>query len=364
MSGRQIGPGGRPRATVRTDWSTLLDAFLVEKRHRSGSERTPDEYGRYVRRFLASGIDPISATPLDVYRFGYALRVDGGAPSASTVGVRLAAIGGFFDFAVRMRVIKSNPARAVRRPCARPPVPRGMSRVEVRRLLDVIPASPDGLRDRAVVLTALLTGLRREELVSIRLADLEGRHPTVVRIRVKGGRVRVRELPPPAVLAIEAALGARPGRSRDADERLFGLSASGWYARLRRLGELAGIAGLSPHVLRHTAAKLRREAGASIEDVSALLGHTSVATTATYLARLEGERDEGWLAVMPALGLQGNGADFDPDARPSRPRRAPSTRGRTAGRRFNRSGGRGNAHPISRIGGQHRAPLPRPHSSR
>jgi hypothetical protein len=43
--------------------------------------------------------------------------------------------------------------------------------------------------------------------------------------------------------------------------------------------------------------------GASIEDVSALLGHRSIATTATYLARMEGEEDEGWEAVATALGV-------------------------------------------------------------
>ena len=37
--------------------------------------------------------------------------------------------------------------------------------------------------------------------------------------------------------------------------------------------------------------------GASIEDVSALLGHRSIATTATYLARMEGEEDKGWEGV-------------------------------------------------------------------
>ena len=34
--------------------------------------------------------------------------------------------------------------------------------------------------------------------------------------------------------------------------------------------------------------------GASIEDVGALLGHASIATTATYLARMEGEEDKEW----------------------------------------------------------------------
>ena len=55
----------------------------------------------------------------------------------------------------------------------------------------------------------------------------------------------------------------------------------------------ARLVGLKPHDLRHTEANLRRNNGASIEDVSALLGHRSIATTATYLARMEGEEDNG-----------------------------------------------------------------------
>jgi len=68
-------------------------------------------------------------------------------------------------------------------------------------------------------------------------------------------------------------------------------------------GRATGLDGLKPHDLRHTAAKLRRNNGASIEDVSALLGHRSIATTATYLARMEGEEDNGWEGVATALGV-------------------------------------------------------------
>ena len=56
----------------------------------------------------------------------------------------------------------------------------------------------------------------------------------------------------------------------------------------------AGQGGLKPHDLRRTAANLRRNNGASIEDVFALLSHRSIATTVTCLARMEGEEDNGW----------------------------------------------------------------------
>ena len=58
--------------------------------------------------------------------------------------------------------------------------------------------------------------------------------------------------------------------------------------------ERAGLDGLKPHDLRHTAAKLLRNNGAGIEDVPASLSHWSIATTATYLARMEVEEDNGW----------------------------------------------------------------------
>ena len=60
---------------------------------------------------------------------------------------------------------------------------------------------------------------------------------------------------------------------------------------MARYGKKAKLGHIRPHALRHSAAKLRRETGASIEDVGALLGHRSIATTAWYLARLEGEQD-------------------------------------------------------------------------
>jgi integrase len=56
-------------------------------------------------------------------------------------------------------------------------------------------------------------------------------------------------------------------------------------------------------VLRHSAAKLRRDAGEPIESVSAFLDHSSLAVTTIYLRRLEGEVDRAWPQVAVAIGL-------------------------------------------------------------
>ena len=60
-----------------------------------------------------------------------------------------------------------------------------------------------------------------------------------------------------------------------AGARLEGVTSGTFYARFRRYLQAAGLAPTGIHVLRHTAAKLRRDAGESIEDVSAFLDHCS-----------------------------------------------------------------------------------------
>ena len=104
-------------------------------------------------------------------------------------------------------------------------------------------------------------------------------------------------------LRIGASVEHQTGMSV-AEDSIFNISHQTFYAYLRKYAKRAGLGGLKPHDLRHTAAKLRRNNGASIEDVSALLGHRSIATTATYLARMEGEEDKGWEGVATALGVE------------------------------------------------------------
>jgi integrase len=75
------------------------------------------------------------------------------------------------------------------------------------------------------------------------------------------------------------------------------------YEQLRRYLRKAGMAPAGVHILRHTAAKLRRDAGESIEDVSRFLDHSSLAVTTVYLRRLEGQEDKGWGRVAEAIGV-------------------------------------------------------------
>jgi integrase len=183
----------------------------------------------------------------------------------------------------------------------------------VRRLLAVLPDTVAGRRDRAILLVLVLTGRRRAEVIGLRAGDLSLEGETVFySYRGKGGKTGRRELPRPAHEAVRATLcdAGKVLAAMDSSESLWqagagprGISIGTFYGRFRRYLVAAGLAPTGVHVLRHTAAKLRRDAGESIEAVSSFLDHSSLAVTTVYLRRLEGQVDLAWVDVAAAIGV-------------------------------------------------------------
>ena len=89
-----------------------------------------------------------------------------------------------------------------------------------------------------------------------------------------------------------------------AGARPEGVTSGTFYARFRRYLRLAGLAPTGIHVLRHTAAKLRRDAGESIEEVSAFLDHSSsLASRPSTSGGSKGQEDRAWREVAEAIGV-------------------------------------------------------------
>jgi integrase/recombinase XerD len=212
-----------------------------------------------------------------------------------------------------MGAVTANPCDVLERPKVQPSPPRGLQADDIRQLLAAVPATPVGLRDRAIILTLTLTGRRRAEVLNLTVGDVTREDGRVwYRYRGKGGKTGKRELPRPAYDAAVAALSAfgwdiatmPPDASlwpaRRGDTR--GITSGTFYGNLQRFFKLAGLPPAGVHIFRHSAAKLRRDAGESIEDVSRFLDHSSLAVTTIYLRRLEGESDAGWGKVAEAIG--------------------------------------------------------------
>jgi integrase/recombinase XerC len=298
--------------TTSSQWDQALYAFLVEKGNRSGSKRTVESYSRMLWRFFEH-TTPDRVTPPNVLSYAHGIGLSGKPPSPVTIAARIACLSSYYKFLIRMGLISANPCDLVERPKASPSPARGYSADEVKRLLAVIPDSVIGRRDRAILLVFILTGRRRSEVMGMTAGDIEIEDGTVFyRYRGKGGKQGRRELPRPAWEAIRRTLEDcdKELATMGPEESLWqagagseGISGSTFYGRFRRYLTQAGLQPTGLHILRHSAAKLRRDAGESVETVSAFLDHSSLAVTTTYLRRLEGVEDHSWERVAEAIGV-------------------------------------------------------------
>lgn len=296
-----------------TGWQRAFYAFLAEKEQRSGSRRTVEGYSRMLQDFFGrSGKQPNNVTSQDIFVYAHSPGLSGKQPSAITIGARIACISSFFRFLIRMDIVQSNPCDKLQRPQTSPSTPRGLSGDQVHQLLKVVPDSSLGLRDRAIILTLVLTGRRRAEVIGMKAGNLflDGDRAFYT-YRGKGGKQGHRELPQPALNAIRASLGAfgKDLATMPADESLWpslshrskGITSGTFYGNLQKYFRKAGITPSGVHIFRHTAAKLRRDAGETVEDISRFLDHSSLAVTTVYLRRLEGEQDKSWAKVAEAI---------------------------------------------------------------
>jgi len=298
-------------------WERALYAFLAEKERRSGSRRTVEGYSRMLQHFFgAVGKQPERVTSREVFAYAHGVGLSGREPSTVTIGARMACVSSFYRFLIRMGLVASNPCDQLERPRVSPSPPRGLSAEDIRRLLAAIPDTPVGLRDRAIILTLTLTGRRRSEVLDLKRDDISCDNGTAYyTYRGKGGKQGKRELPRPAFEAIEKALAAWgkslstiepsesfwPSGSPGANGR--GVTGGTFYSNLQRYLKKAGLPPAGVHIFRHSAAKLRRDVGESVEDVSRFLDHSSLAVTTVYLRRLEGQEDRSWQKVAAALGV-------------------------------------------------------------
>src|SRR3990172_8315685 len=170
-------------------WERAFYAFLAEKERRSGSMRTVDAYARTLQRFFGTlGKPPDRITAPEVFAFAHGIGPSGKKPAAVTIGARPAAVSSFYRFLIRMSIVSTNPCDPVERPRVSPAPPRGLSAEEIRRLLSVIPGTPTGIRDRAIIVTLALTGRRRSEVLNLKASDIIQSGGLFYTYRGKGGK--------------------------------------------------------------------------------------------------------------------------------------------------------------------------------
>ena len=145
-----------------------------------------------------------------------------------------------------------------------------------------LPGQPPATRDRdyCMVLTLARSGMRRGELLGLRVRDLDF-NTRVIQVRqAKGGHDRAVPMHEDLLVPLRQQVAGKAGRNL-----VFpGINERNFYKHVVRLGRAIGLDGFSPHDFRHHVATMMLERGASIMEVKEVLGHRDISTTAAYLS--------------------------------------------------------------------------------
>lgn len=305
-----------------------LDAYV---RHlaaeRNVSPHTVSNYRREILQFAAfaqaHGVTAWSSvTPAllrqwlaDLHARGYA---------KASIARRMSELRAFYSFMRVRGMVDVNPLQGILSPKLPHRLPRPLTREEIDGLLAAPDfATPQGLRDRAMLELLYGGGLRVSELLALDTADVsldEGQ----VQVTGKGAKERIALLGAPAIEALRRYLAeGRPKLLEAAAQSGGKARADGkWMPRrptalfLNRFGQrlsvsmftrsLAGYATaagiehqVTPHMLRHSFATHLLDGGADLRSVQELLGHESASTTQIYTQVSQKQLKETVLKAHP-----------------------------------------------------------------
>ena len=221
--------------------------------------------------------------------------------SARTIKRRLASVTGLFEYLIIRGVVAKNPVprglstRSPNRGGRGVPLirtPRTLPRVIDPDQADALLAALRTHRDRAMVAAMLLGGLRRCEVLGLRLGDVRPGERRLFIAEGKGGHQRIVPVSPRFFTALAAYLELERPRTSSTD-RVFvvlkgrrrgrPLSAAGLDEIVTGARRRGGIEHLTCHQLRHTCFTRLREAGMALEAIQAQAGHRSIESTRIYL---------------------------------------------------------------------------------
>jgi len=271
---------GVTEATVRT-YASSVSMYLqaLDITQSDPSQSTRDTIARYLTSLKSRGHAPgtIASHQTGIRRFHDWLATQGAAASSNPIGKRI-------------------PIRIGRK------LPRHITQEQAASLIDAVSGGdPLSLRDRAILELLYGAGLRSAELLGLRMKHVDER-AKAFRVRGKGNVEAIVSYGDAAADALHAYLErGRPILTiREHHDHLWANIFGGplRYAGLHRMvgepGAQAGLAKLTPHMLRHSFATHLMERGAHVRVIQELLRHASIRSTEIYthldLRRLAEER--------------------------------------------------------------------------
>lgn len=290
-----------------SSWEAHLEDLLLYLRASGRAARTIADYNYHIRRFFRAHPDawPDNLRTATLAFFG-AL---GEEVAPATFNIPRQYLRAYFDWCVDAGAIPANPIASLPKRKDEAKI-RAIPTAIIVELLDLPDKSTfAGLRDYALILTQLDTGLRPGEALGLLPAHVElpSTQLTVPAAKAKTRTSRTLPICQATAEAIGALLGARHPEwgpsvpifcSADGRQLLVG----SWSRRLRRLGEELDYT-CRPYDLRHTFALEFLRGGGNVFALQRIMGHADLAMTKRYLALVDADLADQHALASPVARL-------------------------------------------------------------
>lgn len=258
--------------------SDAIEARLASLLRSGGSKKTAKFYRFWLADLAGSVLMPDVESITLVHLRAWSDRlIARGLAVRSRIGA-VASIKSFFKWCLKEKLISDDPAARLEKPSKPKQLPKALDTSEVLALINACGHAKDPVRDLAILMLLVETGIRAGELVSLTLdrVHVDARFVTVVG---KTGE-RFSFFEESTQFALRAWLKIRPAGG----DTLFCLGVTGVRLMLKRLAVIAHIdpKRIHAHVFRHTSVVLRIENGAEAADLMNIYGWSSPAMIGVY----------------------------------------------------------------------------------
>ncbi len=211
--------------------------------------------------------------------------------SPRSIRRKLSTLKTWFHFLMKREAITRDPMLKVNLPKIEKRLPSVVRPENLDRLFSEIGFDHDfeGLRNRLILEMLYATGMRRSELINLKIKDINFPQRNL-KVTGKGNKQRLIPFGPSLDNAIRKYLEARDAEFPHSSIEVLFLTGKGnpIYPKLvynivnRSLSKVTSLSHRGPHVLRHSFATHLSENGADLNAIKELLGHSNLAATQIY----------------------------------------------------------------------------------